>query len=541
MNSDLGALALLASGSVVEQLNRTLFDDTFAGIHQLGWFDYAILVPYFLLLVLLAVYGVHRYEIIRLYRKYRKHMPSAPGRRFEQLPRVTIQLPLFNERFVFERLLEEAAKIDYPRELLQIQVLDDSTDETHPFTERLVGEYRAHGLPIEYHHRGNRHGFKAGALEEGLRSATGELIAIFDADFLPPADFLQRTVHYFTDPQVGLVQSRWTYLNRDYNLLTKVQAILLDGHFILEHVGRSGAGLFFNFNGTAGILRRRMIEEAGGWEHDTLTEDADLSYRAQLKGWKFIYLPGVECPSELPVDTHGFQVQQSRWAKGQTQVSLKLLRRILSAGIPRREKMEAFWHLTPNICYPLMILVTILLLPVMIVRFYIGWQEMVFVDLPFVLATFFSVVVFYTYAQVAAGQRGWFRSLLMIPAVMAAGVSLTLSNTRAVLEALAGHKTSFVRTPKYAITGSRQAEVPARYRSKSGWLPYVELAMGTYFFGVIAYLIDTLNFLAVPFMLLFASGYYWAAFSTLRQEFRDRLAWQRQRKLQIEARTVQQA
>ena len=540
MNLDSGALAFLASGSVVEQLNRALFDDTFVGIHQLGWFDYAILVPYFFLLALLAVYGIHRYEIIRLYRKHRKHVPEPPSRRFDELPRVTIQLPLYNERFVVERLLEEIAKIDYPRDRLQIQVLDDSTDETHPFTERLVGEYRAHGLPIEYHHRRNRHGFKAGALEEGLRLATGELIAIFDADFLPPSDFLQRTVHHFTDPRVGLVQTRWTYLNREYNLLTKVQAILLDGHFILEHVGRSGAGLFFNFKGTAGILRRQMIEESGGWEHDTLTEDADLSYRAQLLGWKFVYLPNVECPSELPVDTHGFQVQQFRWAKGQTQVSLKLLRRILSAAIPRREKMEAVWHLTPNICYPLMILVTALLLPVMVVRFYIGWQEMVFLDLPFVLATFFSVVVFYTYAQVAAGHRGWFRSLLMIPAVMAAGVSLTLSNTRAVVEALIGHKTSFVRTPKYAITGSGQADVPARYRSRSGFLPYLELLLGTYFVGVIVYLVDALNLLAVPFMLLFAGGYYWAAFSTLKQEFRDRLAWQRQRKLQVEARTAHQ-
>ena len=228
-------------------------------------------------------------------------------------------------------------QLEYPRELLQIQVLDDSTDETHPFTQRLCNEYAAAGFPVEYHHRTNRHGYKAGALQEGLATATGELIAIFDADFIPPTDFLKRTVHFFTDAEVGVVQTRWTYLNREFNILTQVEAMLLDAHFVLEHGARCGSGLFFNFNGTAGVLRRAMIDDAGGWQHETLTEDSDLSYRAQLKGWRFVYLKDVECPSELPVETYGFQVQQARWAKGLTQVCKKLLPRILKADLLSRE------------------------------------------------------------------------------------------------------------------------------------------------------------------------------------------------------------
>src|SRR6266705_1000767 len=376
-------IALLAN-SRVSWLTRGLFDDTFKDVHQLSWFDWALLIPYFAILAVLSVYGLHRYDVIRTYFKHRKKIVTQPVSRFEQLPPVTIQLPLYNERYVVERLIDEVVKMDYPKELLQIQVLDDSTDDTAPFAEALVERYRALGYPIEYHHRSNRQGYKAGALQEGLETASGELVAVFDADFCPPADFLTRTVHHFTDPKVGVVQTRWSYLNRDYNFLTEVEAILLDGHFILEHGARSRAGYFFNFNGTAGILRTSMIADAGGWQHDTLTEDSDLSYRAQLKGWKFVYIPGLECPSELPVEIHGFQVQQFRWAKGLTQCAKKLLPGLLRAKIPFRVKAEAFLHLTPNISYPLMVVVSALMLPVMIVLFYIRVWEMVLLDLPLI-------------------------------------------------------------------------------------------------------------------------------------------------------------
>src|SRR5439155_1842414 len=354
-------------------------------------------------------------------------------------------------RYVIERLIDEVTKIEYPKELLQIQVLDDSTDDTHAHAEALCERYQALGFNVEYLHRANRHGYKAGALAEGLKTASGELVAIFDADFIPPTDFLLKTVHHFTDPAVGVVQTRWSYLNREYNFLTEVEAMLLDGHFILEHGARSRAGYFFNFNGTAGILRRRMIDEAGGWQADTLTEDSDLSYRAQLKGWRFVYLPGLECPSELPVEMHGFQVQQSRWAKGLTQVAMKLLPQILKAPISRRVKAEAFLHLTPNITYPLMIVISALMLPVMIVRFYMGVWQMVFLDLPLIAASFWSLSLFYVVAQRELYPKHWKRSILMLPMLMAVGVGLTSINTRAVLEALFGVKAGFVRTPKYAI------------------------------------------------------------------------------------------
>jgi cellulose synthase/poly-beta-1,6-N-acetylglucosamine synthase-like glycosyltransferase len=524
-----GPLSFFLLASTTNQMLRSLFDDTFAGIHQLDWFDWAMMIPYFAVLLVLSVYGMHRYEIIRTYLKYRKRLPKEPPTRFEELPRVTVQLPLYNERFVVERLLEAVSKLDYPREKLQIQVLDDSTDETHPFARALVARYQAEGFPIEYRHRTNRHGYKAGALQEGMETATGEFFAIFDADFVPAPDFLQRTIHYFADPGIGVVQTRWSYLNRHQNLLTEVEAMLLDGHFVLEHPARYGRGLFFNFNGTAGILRRKMIEEAGGWQHDTLTEDSDLSYRAQLVGWRFLYVPGVDCPSELPVDTYAFQVQQSRWAKGLTQVARKLLPRILKADLPARVKAEAFFHLTPNISYPLMIVVSALMLPVMIVRFYMGWFQMLLIDVPLIVASFWSISAFYVMAQKELYPDRWKRSITFLPMLMAAGVALTISNTRAVLEALFGIQTAFARTPKYALAGDNRRRVQVtEYRRRSGWLPFIELAIGTYFLAMVAFAIDTFNFLAIPFLMLFVAGYYWAGLTTLWQEHQGRLRWQRE-------------
>jgi cellulose synthase/poly-beta-1,6-N-acetylglucosamine synthase-like glycosyltransferase len=526
--------AAVGSPSLADRVINSMFDDTFKGIHHLAPFDYAILVPYFTVLIVLSFYGLHRYKVIQEYFKYKKKVSGVAPKQFTELPRVTIQLPIFNERFVVERLLAETTKMDYPKHLIQFQVLDDSTDDTHQFTEALCKEYADAGFPVEYIHRTNRHGFKAGALENGLKTATGEFVAVFDADFVPPTDFLQRTIHHFTDPQIGMVQTRWTYLNRDYNVLTEVQAMLLDGHFVLEHVARCGGGLFFNFNGTAGILRRKMIEDAGGWEHDTLTEDSDLSYRAQLKGWRFAYCPDVECPSELPVETYGFQVQQSRWAKGLTQVAIKLLRRILAADLPFKVKLEAFCHLTPNISYPLMIVVSALMLPVMIVRFYMGWFEMLVIDMPLIIASFWSISFFYVIAQRELYPNNWKRSILFLPALMAAGVALTIINAKAVFEALVGHQTAFARTPKYAIGGQKVKLANVQYRRRSGWLPYMEIAAGTFFVGMIYYAIESYNFLAIPFLLLFVGGYYWAAFTTLWDEYQGKLAFERAQALASE-------
>jgi cellulose synthase/poly-beta-1,6-N-acetylglucosamine synthase-like glycosyltransferase len=284
-------------------------------------------------MIILAFYGIHRYQLVWLYFRNKRNEAHSdtPPAHFEEadLPFVTIQLPIYNEQFVIDRLLDACCRLDYPRDRFEIQLLDDSTDETVDVARAMVARFASgtQGLapqPVVYLHRTNRYGFKAGALEEGLKSSRGELVAIFDADFVPPPDWVRKVVHHFAEPGVGMVQTRWTHLNRNYSFLTQVEAILLDGHFVLEHGGRSRAGVFFNFNGTAGMWRRQAIDEAGGWEHDTLTEDTDLSYRAQLKGWKFKYLQDVECPAELPIEMTAFKTQQARWAKGLIQVGKKV-------------------------------------------------------------------------------------------------------------------------------------------------------------------------------------------------------------------------
>jgi len=341
--SNLTATIAASAGprGIAPYIRQHFLDTTFRGLYHVNGFDLALLIPYFIVLILLAGYGVHRYILVYLYYKHRKNATLEPASHFQDLPRITVQLPIFNEQYVVERLLESVCRLDYPREKLDIQLLDDSTDETVEVARALVERYAALGNPISYHHRSNRHGFKAGALAEGLQSAKGEFVAIFDADFTPPEDFLMRTIHHFTDPKIGMVQTRWTHLNRHYSFLTEVEAILLDGHFVLEHSGRARTGLFFNFNGTAGMWRRVAIEEAGGWQHDTLTEDTDLSYRAQLKGWKFIYLQNVECPAELPVEMTAFKTQQARWAKGLIQTGKKILPRVLRSDAPLHTKIEA--------------------------------------------------------------------------------------------------------------------------------------------------------------------------------------------------------
>src|SRR5258705_8371276 len=365
----------LAAQRPISNSRHNATDRTFSDIYHANAFDLAMMIPYFIVLIILAVYGLHRYWLVYDYYKYRKNVPGPPPE-VTEWPRVTVQLPIFNDRYVIERLVEAVSRFDYSYELLDVQVLDDSTDETREIARACVERHAAQGLPISYIHRSNREGYKAGALENGLKTARGEFVAIFDADFIPESDFLRRTVPYFQDPAIGMAQTRWTYLNRDYSLLTEVETILLDGHFVVEHGARSRRGTFFNFNGTAGVWRRAAIDSAGGWEHDTLTEDTDLSYRAQLKGWKFLYLPNIECASELPVDMNGFKAQQARWAKGLMQTAKQILPQVFRSDAPWHVKAEAFFHLTANISYPLMVLLSTMLLPVMIVRFQQGWFQM---------------------------------------------------------------------------------------------------------------------------------------------------------------------
>jgi len=510
------AIFVAPANPLVRYVQHIFRKDPFQGIYEPNAFDLAILIPYFTILILLSIYGIHRYSLIYLYLKNRRKVPKA-GKPFDALPRVTIQLPIFNERYVIERLLEAVTRIDYPRELLEIQVLDDSTDETRLVASRLVSEYAHAGLPVTYHHRAHRQGFKAGALAEGLKTATGEFIAIFDADFVPPPTILRDMIHYFTDPQVGVVQGRWTWVNPHYSHLTEVEAILLDGHFVIEHGGRHFSGRFFNFNGTAGMWRRAAIEDAGGWENDTLTEDTDLSYRAQLKGWKFIYDPRITCPSELPVEMNAFKTQQARWAKGLIQVAKKLLPVIWRSHQPRHIKLEATFHLTANIAYPLMVLFSLILLPATIVRFYQGWFQMLYLDLPLFLAATCSVSTFYMVAERALHPRGWWRTIRFIPFLMATGIGLALTNAKAVIEALLGRQSEFVRTAKLRVEGREDNWERKKYLNRGGWIPVLELCLALYFSYTTAYSVYAENYLTTPFLMLFFIGYSYMGTMSLLQ------------------------
>ena len=468
-------------------------------------------------MILLAIYGVHRYTLCYLYFKNRKNYQPDPLAYFEELPRITVQLPMYNEQFVIERLLEAICAMQYPSDKLEIQVLDDSTDETKEVAEQIVARYAALGHPIVYMHRTNRHGFKAGALEEGLKVAKGDLIAIFDADFVPPTDWLMKVVHHFTDPAIGMVQTRWTHLNRDYSLLTQVEAILLDGHFVLEHGARARSGDFFNFNGTAGMWRREAISDAGGWQHDTLTEDTDLSYRSQMAGWKFKYLPEIECPAELPIEMTAFKTQQARWAKGLIQTSIKVLPMMFKSNVPRRIKIEAVYHLTANMSYPLMVVMTALLIPAMIVRFYQGWFQMLLIDFPLFTASSLSIAVFYVVSQRILFPKSWLKTFLYLPILMALGIGLTVTNAKAVMEALFGIKSAFARTPKYSVAKKGEKSKAGKYRKRLLLTPWVELAIGCYFALAIAYTFTNNNFFTAPFLVLFVLGYWYTGLMSLLQ------------------------
>jgi len=489
-------------------------------LYQLDAFDWTVLILYFTILFVLAVYGAYRIKQVADFWRYR-HIQPKPKARFteETLPLITVQLPLFNEMYVVERLLRAVTQIDYPRERLEIQVLDDSTDETVALARRTVADYRAVGFDIHYIHRTDRTGFKAGALENGNRTAKGELLAIFDADFVPKPDCLRKLVHYFTDPLVGCAQMRWSHINGTYNLLTRLQTIMLDGHFVIEQTVRNRTGGFFNFNGTAGIWRRRAIELSGGWQHDTLTEDTDLSFRAQLMGWRFIYLLDEDAPSEIPVEINAFKAQQRRWAKGVMQVGIKLYPRIWRAQLPLRVRLEMFFRLTGNISYPLMIVASFLQFPLLLVRYNQGFYHLMAFDVPLLFFSTVSVILFYGSAiWYLDRETGRTRRLLYLPLVMAVGIGLAFSNARAVLEALMGVKSEFVRTPKYQVEKTSDETWKAKkYKRKRGLLPLLELGFAVYFFCAVMYAVHMSMWGTIPFLLLFFFGYGYIGLMSLLQ------------------------
>jgi cellulose synthase/poly-beta-1,6-N-acetylglucosamine synthase-like glycosyltransferase len=481
-----------------------------------------LLALYFTTLLILSVYGLHRYALVYLYYRHRKRAasPAPPPPRW---PRVTIQLPVYNEMYVVERLLDSVARIRYPRDRLQVQLLDDSSDETRAIAERRVRFHRREGLDVEYRHRAERRGFKAGALAEGLAHATGEFILILDADFIPPPEFLERTLGHFADAGVGMVQARWDHVNRGYSLLTEVQAILLDAHFVLEHGGRHRSGRFFNFNGTAGIWRRSAIEDAGGWEGDTLTEDLDLSYRAQLRGWRFVFLPDVTAPAELPVEMNAFKSQQLRWAKGTAQTCLKLLPRILGSALPARVKLEAWFHLTAPATYPLMVLLAVLLPPAIAIRGSIGAGELLLLDIPLFAAATASVTSFYLVAEREL-RIPWKGRRRLIPAVLAVGIGLSVSNARGVLEALLGRRSGFERTPKHRVESRSDDWRGKRYRGRAGAAPWVELALGLYLTAAAVHAAAAGLLGPLPFVVLFQAGFLYSALTSFIHRLRPSAA-----------------
>lgn len=469
---------------------------------------------YFTMLVLLSLYGAHRLWMLFLYYRHRHDRPEPPAR-FEQVPVVTVQLPVYNEPCVVERLLDAVARLDYPRDRLEIQVLDDSTDETPRLVAAKVLQLRADGWNIHHLRRPHRQGFKAGALQFGLERARGEIMAIFDADFVPPPDLLRRTVDYFTDPKVGMVQLRWGHLNDQQSLLTRVQSILIDGHFLIEQTARSRSGRFFNFNGTAGLWRRQCIEDAGGWSADTLAEDLDLSYRAQLRGWRFVFLPDVVVPAELPVEMTAFKTQQHRWAKGTIQTCKKLLPSVWRSSLPLKIKLEATIHLTSNFGYVMLVVLCLLCrAPAAANAVHLAgghwWMKLLFVDMPLFFAATVSVVAFYIFAQRELHVRWWER-LAYVPLMMAVGVGLSLNNARGVLEAVFNHRSEFVRTPKYGLKPRAQQ----MYRRWRGLLPWVELAMAGYFAYVLADVVDRGQWMMAPFVLIMVTGFAYVGLSSL--------------------------
>jgi len=487
-------------------------------LYKLDGFDWFILIVYFAILGILAIYGAYRIKQVIDFWRYRKFVPRPAGKFAEhELPRITVQLPLFNELYVVDRLLKAVTAIDYPGDKLEIQVLDDSTDETVRVAEAVVAKYAAQGFDIHYIHRSDRTGFKAGALENGNRFAKGELLAIFDADFVPKPDCLRKLVDFFTDPTVGCAQMRWSHINGRYNLLTRLQTIMLDGHFVVEQTTRNRTGGFFNFNGTAGIWRRQAIDMSGGWQHDTLTEDTDLSFRAQLMGWKFVYLLDEESPAEIPVEINAFKAQQRRWAKGVMQVGIKLYPRIWLAPLPFRVKLEMFFRLTGNISYPLMIVASFLQFPLLLVRYNQPFYHLMVLDLPLLFFSSISVVL-------VSGSAVWYLDekraprLLHLPLVMGLGIGLAFSNARAVLEALFGVKSEFVRTPKYRVEEVTDATWKRKkYKRKRGLLPLLELSFAVYFLLAIVYSARLHMWGTIPFLLLFFFGFGYMGLMSLLQ------------------------
>lgn len=477
--------------------------------------EIAFTVTYCLALVVLGLFGLHKYYLLRELKKYKQQpqpLPEIP----RVWPEVTVQLPVFNERYVLKRLIKAVANIDYPLDKLHVQLLDDSTDHSVELARRLCKVLQDKGFRIDHVRRPNRVGFKAGALAYGMQHSTADYFAVFDADFVPQPDFLKDTIPHLLQDGVGMVQARWGHLNRNYSVLTRLQAIFLDAHFLIEHLTRNRSGKFFNFNGTAGVWRRQAIEDAGGWQHDTLTEDLDLSYRAQLEGWRFVFLPDVVAPAELPAEMNGYKNQQHRWAKGSVQTALKLMKRLYEADLPRDVKIEAMIHLSNNFAWLLMGIPAILLVPMVKVHIAIGeipWT-LALIYIAVFLASTVSVLIYYSVAMKEAMGYFW-KDVWLLPLLMALGIGMSLNNGRAAVEALIGHKSDFIRTPKFMLEGRKGNWRRKLYRPGHNWQQYIELLIASYFtYGWVYFMLQDIYY-SVPFFMMFIFGFSYTALSSI--------------------------
>ena len=474
-----------------------------------------LVAGYLGLLGLLACYGLYRYHLLALYYRYRltRH-PPAPPPPPASWPTVTIQIPVYNERYVVERVIRSACEVDYPHERLEIQVLDDSTDDTSQIIAEAVRPYQRRGMRVVHLRRTDRRHFKTGALTEGLRQALGEFVAIFDVDFIVPTDFLTRTVPHFADPSVGMAQARWGHLNEDYSWLTRAQAMLLNGHFVIEQVARQRGGRFFNFNGTAGIWRRAAILSAGGWQADTLAEDLDLSFRAHLAGWRGVYLPDLVAYAELPVEMNAFKHQQYRWTKGSIQTAKKLLPAILRSQFPLGRKAELLFHLTMYLSYPLGFLACAAFPLLLMGLFHVphSW----YMDAMWCALLVLPGFCFYVCAQ-RESDPDWVRHLAGIPWAVMVGIGLSVNNALAVLDGLAGRDLTFVRTTKFGIQSKGQRWTQKRYRARLAPTVWGELALAVYFgFGCLVALKYDL-WLALPSVALFCASFAYVSGLSLWQ------------------------
>ncbi len=489
--------------------------------------QYLWLGIYLFALVALLTYGVNCYLLMIFYRlnrpqALRRHAEIKKNfyRRYpvKNWPPVTIQLPIFNERYVVERLIKSVCRLDYPKDLLEIQILDDSSDDTAAIAGALAKQIKAEGFDIQYRHRDNRNGFKAGALKAGLETAKGELVGIFDADFVPHPEFLKETVPYFTDPEVGMLQTRWGHINSNYSLLTRAQSIGIDGHFGVEQAARAWSGFFMNFNGTAGIWRKKTIEDAGGWQADTLTEDLDLSYRAQLKGWKLRFVNDVVCPAEVPVTINAFKSQQHRWAKGSIQTAKKNLGKLFRADIPLLVKIQAFLHLTHYMVHPMMLLVALTSIPVLYSQWFFDSLSM-----PGMIFTLLCLATFGPSSLYVFSQRilysDWKTRIKFLPLLMCLGTGIAVNNTQAVLEALLNVQSGFVRTPKYGIQGRQDRWRKKLYSIPLSALSILELFLGVYCLTGLLMFVFFSKYLVSPFLFIYTSGFFYVFFLSVKHGY----------------------